>query len=434
MDIDKLIDNIDSTNLSIAFGRIKNISTTTLNATGLEVAVGDIVKIESVQHLYTVLGMVASISDDSFTIVPFSFIDGFRIHDKVYLQKDGLSVKCGYGLLGRVVNALGEPIDNKGKIRDLEQNAPINKVSMPALERGIIDEKFSTGVKAIDSMLTSGKGQKVGIFAGSGVGKSTLMGMIVKGCEAQIKVVALIGERGREIPEFIHYNLNNNLENTIIITATSDESALMRKYGAFTAMSIAEFFRDKGHDVLLMMDSVTRFAMAQREIGLSTGEPPVSRGYPPSVFALLPQLMERAGNNKKGSITAFFTVLVDGDDMNDPIADQSRSILDGHIVLTRDLTEQGFYPPINLLKSASRVMDKVVTKEHYNDFLKLKRVLSLIKENEVLVRVGAYKPGMDLELDNAMAKKERIREFLTQDTQQLVGFNETVAMFKKVLQ
>ena len=434
MDIEKLINNIDSTNLSIPFGRIKNISTTTLNATGLEVAVGDIVKIESVQHLYTVLGMVASISNDFFTIVPFSFIDGFRIHDKVYLQKDGLTVRCGYGLLGRVVNALGEPIDNKGKITDIQENSPINKLSMPALERGIIDKKFSTGVKAIDSMLTSGKGQKIGIFAGSGVGKSTLMGMIVKGCEAQIKVVALIGERGREIPEFIHYNLNNNMENTILVTATSDESALMRKYGAFTAMSIAEFFRDKGHDVLLMMDSVTRFAMAQREIGLRTGEPPVSRGYPPSVFALLPQLMERAGNNKKGSITAFFTVLVDGDDMNDPIADQSRSILDGHIVLTRDLTEQGFYPPINLLKSASRVMDKVVDKEHYNEFLKLKRVLSLIKENEVLVRVGAYKVGMDLELDNAMAKKEQIRQFLTQGSQEIVSFNDTVAMFRKVLQ
>jgi flagellum-specific ATP synthase len=434
MDIDKLINNIDSTNLSIAFGRIVNISTTTLHATGLEVAVGDIVRIESVLQKSSVLGMVASINDSSFAIVPFSFIDGFRIHDKVYLQKDGLTVKCGYGLLGRVVNALGEPIDAKGKIRDLEENAPINKVSMPALERGIIDEKFATGVKSIDAMLTSGKGQKVGIFAGSGVGKSTLMGMIVRGCEAQIKVVALIGERGREIPEFIHYNLDNNLENTVIIAATSDESALMRKYGAFTAMAIAEFFRDKGHDVLLMMDSVTRFAMAQREIGLSTGEPPVSRGYPPSVFALLPQLMERAGNNKKGSITAFFTVLVDGDDMNDPIADQSRSILDGHIVLTRELTEQGFYPPINLLKSASRVMDKVVNKEHYNDFLKLKRVLSLIKENEVLVRVGAYKAGMDPELDNAMAKKEKIREFLTQDTQKIVGFNETVAMFRKVFQ
>jgi flagellum-specific ATP synthase len=378
--------------------------------------------------------MVASISDKNFTVVPFSFIEGFRINDKVYLQKDGLSVRCGYGLIGRVVNALGEPIDDKGRIENIEENSPINKVSMPALERGIIDKRFSTGVKAIDSMLTCGKGQKVGIFAGSGVGKSTLMGMIVKGCEAQIKVVALIGERGREIPEFIHYNLNNNLENTVIIAATSDESALMRKYGAFTAMSIAEFFRDKGHDVLLMMDSVTRFAMAQREIGLSTGEPPVSRGYPPSVFALLPQLMERAGNSKKGSITAFFTVLIDGDDMNDPIADQSRSILDGHIVLTRDLTEQGFYPPINILKSASRVIDKVVTKEHYNDFLKLKRVLSLIKENEVLVRVGAYKTGMDPELDNAMAKKEQIREFLVQDSQRLVDFNETIANFRKVLQ
>lgn len=434
MNIEDLLNKIDPTNLSIAFGRITNISTTTLTATGLEVAVGDIVKIESVQHHSSVLGMVASINDISFTIVPFSFIDGFRIHDKVFLQKDGLSVKCGYGLLGRVINALGDPIDSKGKIVNLEENASINKISMPALERGIIDKKFSTGVKAIDSMLTCGKGQKVGIFAGSGVGKSTLMGMIVKGCEAQIKVVALIGERGREIPEFIHYNLDNNLDNTVIIAATSDESALMRKYGAFTAMSIAEFFRDKGHDVLLMMDSVTRFAMAQREIGLSTGEPPVSRGYPPSVFALLPQLMERAGNNQKGSITAFFTVLVDGDDMNDPIADQSRSILDGHIVLTRELTEQGFYPPINLLKSASRVMDKVVTKEHYNDFLKLKRVLSLIKENEVLVRVGAYKTGMDPELDNAMAKKEKIREFLTQDTQKNFNFDETVAIFRKVLQ
>ena len=209
MNIDDLLNKIDATNLSIAFGRITNISTTTLSATGLEVAVGDIVKIESVQHLYSVLGMVASINDVSFTIVPFSFIEGFRIHDKVYLQKDGLSVKCGYGLLGRVVNALGDPIDAKGKIRELEENSPINKLSMPALERGIINEKFSTGVKAIDSMLTCGKGQKVGIFAGSGVGKSTLMGMIVKGCEAQIKVVALIGERGREIPEFIHYNLNN---------------------------------------------------------------------------------------------------------------------------------------------------------------------------------------------------------------------------------
>ena len=305
MNIDEIIDNIDSNNLNIAFGRVVNISAVTLTAVGLDVAVGDIVRIESVQKLYTVLGMVTVLNDDMFVIVPFSFIDGFKINDKVFLQRDGLTIKCGNGLLGRVVNALGEPIDDLGKIRDLDTNAPINKESMSPLDRGIIDQKFATGVKAIDSMLTCGKGQKVGIFAGSGVGKSTLMGMIVQGCEATIKVIALVGERGREIPEFIHYNLNNNLENTVIVTATSDESPLMRKYAAFTAMSIAEYFRDKGHDVLLMMDSVTRFAMAQREIGLSTGEPPVSRGYPPSVFALLPQLMERAGNSKKGSITAF---------------------------------------------------------------------------------------------------------------------------------
>lgn len=433
MNIDEIIDNIDSNNLNIAFGRVVNISAVTLTAVGLDVAVGDIVRIESVQKLYTVLGMVTVLNDDMFVIVPFSFIDGFKINDKVFLQRDGLTIKCGNGLLGRVVNALGEPIDDLGKIRDLDTNAPINKESMSPLDRGIIDQKFATGVKAIDSMLTCGKGQKVGIFAGSGVGKSTLMGMIVQGCEATIKVIALVGERGREIPEFIHYNLNNNLENTVIVTATSDESPLMRKYAAFTAMSIAEYFRDKGHDVLLMMDSVTRFAMAQREIGLSTGEPPVSRGYPPSVFALLPQLMERAGNSKKGSITAFFTVLVDGDDLNDPIADQSRSILDGHIVLTRDLTEQGFYPPINILKSASRVIDKVVTKEHYNDFLKLKRVLSLIKENEVLIRVGAYKKGMDLELDSAIAKKEKAREFLKQGTLEKYSFDEIVANLRKVL-
>ena len=433
MNIDDIIDSIDSNNLNIAFGRVVNISAVTLSAVGLDVAVGDIVRIESAQKLYTVLGMVTVLKDGLFVIVPFSFIDGFKINDKVFLQRDGLTVKCGNGLLGRVVNALGDPIDDLGKIRDLDTNAPINKESMSPLDRGIIDKKFATGVKAIDSMLTCGKGQKVGIFAGSGVGKSTLMGMIVQGCEATIKVIALVGERGREIPEFIHYNLNNNLENTVIVTATSDESPLMRKYAAFTAMTIAEYFRDKGYDVLLMMDSVTRFAMAQREIGLSTGEPPVSRGYPPSVFALLPQLMERAGNSKKGSITAFFTVLVDGDDLNDPIADQSRSILDGHIVLTRDLTEQGFYPPINILKSASRVIDKVVTKEHYNDFLKLKRVLSLIKENEVLIRVGAYKKGMDLELDSAIAKKEKAREFLTQGTLEKYSFDEIVANLRKVL-
>lgn len=426
MDLDSLLNSIDQDKLFVPFGNITNINNTNITAKGLDVAIGDIVKIESAIHAYTVLGMVAAIEDKHFTIVPFSFIEGFKIGDRVYLQKEGLSVKCGYGLLGRVVNAMGEPIDGAGKLGNIEGNSSIIKETISPLERGIIDQRFSTGVKAIDSMLTCGKGQKVGIFAGSGVGKSTLMGMIVKGCEAQIKVIALVGERGREIPEFIHYNLGNDLTNTVIVTATSDESSLMRKYAAMTAMAIAEYFRDKGHDVLLMMDSVTRFAMAQREIGLSTGEPPTQRGYPPSVFALLPQLMERAGSNRFGTITAFFTVLVDGDDMNDPIADQSRSILDGHIVLTRKLTEEGFYPPIDILQSASRVIDKVISKEQYNRFLKLKRVLSLIKENEVLLRVGAYKKGMDKELDNALYKKDKIKAFLTQGVDEKYTYDQIV--------
>ena len=432
IDLDNLLNSINNKDLFVPFGRIININSSNIIVNGLDVAIGDIVKIESVAHLYSILGMVASITESDFTVVPFSFIDGFKIDDKVYLQKEGLSVKCGYGLLGRVVNALGDPIDNKGKLTNIEEESAINKETISPLERGIIDQRFSTGVKAIDSMLTCGKGQKVGIFAGSGVGKSTLMGMIVKGCEAQIKVIALVGERGREIPEFIHYNLGNNLENTVIITATSDESALMRKYAAFTAMAIAEFFRDKGHDVLLMMDSVTRFAMAQREIGLSTGEPPTQRGYPPSVFALLPQLMERAGSNSKGTITAFFTVLVDGDDLSDPVADQSRSILDGHIVLSRKLTEEGLYPPIDILQSASRVIDKVISKEQYNRFLKLKRILSLIKENEVLIRVGAYKKGMDKELDKALYKKDKIKAFLTQGTGELYSYDSIIKTLMEV--
>ena len=432
VEIDDILKFISNENLSIPFGKIINITATTVTGSGLDVAVGDIVRIESLLQT-DVLGMVATVKSLNFTIIPFSFVEGFKINDKIFLQRDGLKIPIGYGLIGRVVNALGDPIDGKGKIEDVHEAASINKQAISPLERGVIDNRFATGVKSIDSMLTSGKGQKVGIFAGSGVGKSTLMGMIVKGCEAKVKVIALIGERGREIPEFIHYNLGGNLENTIIVAATSDESALMRKYGAFCAMAIAEFFRDKGLDVLLMMDSVTRFAMAQREIGLSTGEPPVSRGYPPSVFALLPQLMERAGNNKFGSITAFFTVLVDGDDMNDPIADQSRSILDGHIVLTRELAEQGFYPPIDVLKSASRVIDKVVTDEHYNIFLKLKRIISLVKENEVLIRVGAYKKGMDKELDDALEKNTKIRAFLSQRTDEIVEFEKTANLLKEVL-
>ena len=242
------------------------------------------------------------------------------------------------------------------------------------------------------------------------------MGLVVRGSRVPYKVVALIGERGREIPEFIHESLGGDLENTVIIAATSDDSPLMRKFGAFAAMSIAEYFKDQGHDVLFMMDSVTRFAMAQREIGLALGEPPTSKGYPPSVFSMLPQLMERAGNEQiKGSITAFFTVLVEGDDMNDPIADQARSILDGHIILSRHLCDLGLYPPIDLLSSASRLMMSLIAAEHKESVRALRRMLSLLRDNEVLVRIGAYTPGSDKELDGALKKKLPVERFMSQD-------------------
>ena len=295
-----------------------------------------------------------------------------------------------------------------------------------ALKRGLINEVFEVGVKSIDGILTCGKGQKMGIFAGSGVGKSTLMGMIVRGSNAPIKVIALIGERGREVPEFIHKNLNNDLTNTILVVATSDDSPLMRKYGAFSAMAIAEYFKSLGNDVLFIMDSITRFAMAQREIGLALGEPPTSKGYPPSVLTLLPQLMERAGKEDGvGSITAFFTVLVEGDDLSDPVADQSRSILDGHIVLNRDLTDMGIYPPINILNSASRVINDIISPEHLQVIRKFRRLYSLLKENEVLIRIGAYQRGADKELDEAITKRSLMESFLKQEMNEQWSFERS---------
>jgi flagellum-specific ATP synthase len=325
------------------------------------------------------------------------------------------------------------PIDAKGPIYNTTL-APIIKAPIAAMKRGMINEVFSVGVKSIDGLLTCGKGQKLGIFAGSGVGKSTLMGMIVRGSVAPIKVIALIGERGREVPEFVEKNLGGNLENTVIIVATSDDSPLMRKYGAFASMSVAEYFKDKGMDVLFMMDSVTRFAMAQREIGLALGEPPTSKGYPPSSLTLLPQLMERAGKEEgKGSITAFFTILVEGDDMSDPIADQSRSILDGHIVLSREMTDFGIYPPVHILNSASRVMNDIISPEHFKAVLKYRKYYTLLKENEVLIRIGAYTKGSDKTLDEAIAKKDAMERFASQGATYQTKFDESVANLIEIM-
>ncbi len=433
MPINRLRARLAKEKLSPLFGTIKKISSTKIEAIGLNPSIGDIVKIISNSDGKSELGMVTEIDQYSFFISPFGFVEGFKIGDKIFINDQGMMIPVGESLLGRVVDPFMRPKDGKEEI-EADISAPIMKPPLDAMKRGLIDEPFSVGVKTIDALLTCGKGQKLGIFAGSGVGKSTLMGMIVKGSSAKIKVVALIGERGREVPEFIQKNLGGDLSDTVIIVATSDDSPLMRKYGAFCAMSVAEYFKEQGNDVLFIMDSITRFAMAQREIGLALGEPPTSKGYPPSVLTLLPQLMERAGKEEgKGSITAFFTVLVEGDDLSDPIADQSRSILDGHIVLSRELTDFGVYPPISIQNSASRVMNDVIDDEHKKLAMKFKKLSSLLKENEILIRIGAYEKGNDKELDLAISKKEKMNEFLQQNPDEIINFKDTKEKLKEVL-
>ena len=426
MPLKSLRSRLGTEKLTTVFGTVSKISPTVIIAEGLHVSIGDTVLIVSEASGAEALGMVSEVERNRFFITPFRFVEGFRAGDKVYPNQSGMMIEVGEGLLGRVVDPFMNPIDGKGPIGGSHLESII-KAPIAAMKRGMIDESFSVGVKTIDGLLTCGKGQKLGIFAGSGVGKSTLMGMIVRGADAPIKVVALIGERGREVPEFIEKSLGGNLENTVLVVATSDDSPLMRKYGAFSAMSVAEYFKGKGHDVLFMMDSVTRFAMAQREIGLALGEPPTSKGYPPSSLTLLPQLMERAGKEEgNGSITAFFTVLVEGDDMSDPIADQSRSILDGHIVLSRELTDFGIYPPIHILNSASRVMNDIVTPEHLAAVRRFRRLYTLLKENEMLIRIGAYVRGTDRELDEAISKKEKMEGFLSQEAMSTSGYQETI--------
>lgn len=433
MNLEKLRSKLGKENLSAIFGEITKISATSIEIRGLKTGVGDIVKLVSNENEnLNTLAMVVEIKEQFSYLSPFSFIEGFKIGDRAFISDAGMQIGVSDELLGRVVDPFIRPKDGKGAI-EVTKYMPIMRAPIDAMKRGLIEEVFPVGVKTIDALLTCGVGQKLGIFAGSGVGKSTLMGMIVKNSKAPIKVVALIGERGREIPEFIQKNLGGKLDDTVIIVATSDDSALMRKYGAFCAMSVAEYFKEQGKDVLFIMDSVTRFAMAQREIGLALGEPPTTKGYPPSVLSLLPQLMERTGKEEgKGTITAFFTVLVDGDDMSDPIADQSRSILDGHIVLSRELTDFGIYPPINIQNSASRVMSDIISPEHKLWARKFKRLNSLLKENEVLLRIGAYQKGSDKELDEAISKKEFMQKFLGQNPEESFEFNQTLELLSQI--
>lgn len=335
-------------------------------------------------------------------------------------------VGVGEALLGRVIDGFGSPIDGKGAIETNETRDIMSEPPNP-MERRRIFSPLQTGIRTIDGLLTTGKGQRVGIFAGSGVGKSTMLGMIARNTSADVNVIILVGERGREVKEFIDKDLGEEgLRRSVVVVATSDKPALLRNKSAFIGTTIAEYFRDKGHDVVLMMDSVTRFAMAQREIGLTIGEPPTTKGYTPSVFALLPKLMERAGTAQKGSITAYYTVLVDGDDMNEPIADACRSILDGHIVLSRKLANRGQYPAIDSLQSVSRVMPDVVEKDHRLAATRFNEILSTYNEAEDLINIGAYVKGSNPAIDNAIAKIEYLRGFMKQDISEKSTFNEAV--------
>ena len=348
-------------------------------------------------------------------LMPIGEMQGIGPGCEVVSAQRVLKVRVGPELLGRVLDGLGEPMDGKGPLF-CKKEYPLQAAPPPPLDRPRITDSLYVGVRAIDGVITLGSGQRIGIMAGSGVGKSTLLSMIARNTEADVSVIALVGERGREVKEFIERDLGEEgLKRSVVVVATSDRPALVRIKGAMTATAVAEYFRDQGKKVVLMMDSVTRFAMAQREVGLTIGEPPATRGYTPSVFALLPRLLERAGTSRKGSITGIYTVLVDGDDMNEPIADAVRSILDGHIVLSRAIAAQNHFPAIDILASVSRVMNEVVSKEHLGAAQKLRALLAVYKEAEDLIHIGAYVSGSSAKIDEAIKKIDQINAFLCQD-------------------
>lgn len=367
-------------------------------------------------------------------LMPIGEMQGIGPGCEVLAAQKTLKAKVGNELLGRILNGLGVPIDNKGPLPPDMEEYPLQAAPPPPLSRPRIHDSLYVGVRAIDGLITIGSGQRIGIMAGSGVGKSTLLSMIARNTEADINVIALIGERGREVREFIERDLGEDgLKKSIVVVATSDQPALVRIKGAMTATAIAEYFRNQGNKVVLMMDSVTRFAMAQREVGLTVGEPPATRGYTPSVFALLPRLLERAGTSAEGSITGIYTVLVDGDDMNEPIADAVRSILDGHIVLSRKIAAQNHFPAIDVLGSVSRVMIDVVSKEHFKAGQLLRSYLATYNDAADLIHIGAYVNGSDPNIDMAIEKIDAINKFLCQDIFEVTGYDETVARLIKII-
>ena len=424
-DLKKEIEQIHSFKL---YGKVSRVIGLMIESKGPESSIGDVcnIIIEKPRKMI-VQAEVVGFRDDHVILMPFSDIQHIGPGAIVETTHNPLQVHIGEELKGMVLDSLGKPLNPNDKLPIGLLKYPTEQQPPNPMTRPPVNEALEVGVKVIDGLLTVGKGQRIGIFAGSGVGKSTLLGMIARNTFADINVIALIGERGREVREFIERDLGPlGLEKSIVVVATSDSPALMRIKGAYTATAIAEYFRDKGNNVLLMMDSVTRVAMAQREIGLAIGEPPTTKGYTPSVFSILPKLLERTGTNEFGSITAFYTVLVDGDDMNEPIADTVRGILDGHFVLDRDLANKGQYPAINVLKSVSRIMNNIVSEEHRQAADVIREKLSKYYQTEDLINIGAYKRGTSREVDEAIKLYPEIIRFLKQDVTNKNTFQQTL--------
>ena len=429
----ELIPQIRSAETMSRRGKIENIVGMSIEASGGRAAIGDICRIYSNESGGQIPAEVVGFKNDHILLMPYANMSGISAGNFVRNTGKRLTLPVGPFLRGRVINALGQPIDGlepfgRGDTFSID-SAYINPMTRPPIR-----ERMEFGVKAIDSLLTIGKGQRIGIFAGSGVGKSTLLGMIAKNVKADINVIALVGERGREVLEFMQKDLGEEgMRRSILVVATSDQPAMLRMKCPSVATSIAEYFRDQGYDVLLMMDSLTRFAMAQREIGLAIGEPPVARGYTPSMYAEMPKLLERSGNFEKGSITGVYTVLVEGDDTNEPIADTVRGILDGHIVLSRQLANANHFPAIDVGASISRLMVEIVSPEHRQLASKLRDIMGVYEKNADLVSIGAYKAGTNSKLDYALGKIDGINQFLMQGINESFSYEESLEQLRRIL-
>ncbi|WP_241025171.1 type III secretion system ATPase SctN [Burkholderia sp. Ac-20384] len=417
-----------------AYGKVQEVVGTLLRVSGLDATLGELCELRSPEGKLMQRAEVVGFSRDIALLSPFGRLGSVSRATRVIGLKRPLSLRIGNGLLGRVIDSLGEPIDGKGEL-DCDEWQPVIADPPDPMSRPVIDTPLPTGVRVVDGMMTLAEGQRMGIFAPAGVGKSTLMGMFARGARCDINVIALIGERGREVREFVEDILGEEgMARSVVVCATSDRSSIERAKAAYAATAVAEYFRDRGMRVLLMMDSLTRFARAQREIGLAMGEPPTRRGFPPSIFAELPRLLERAGRSAHGSITALYTVLAEDESGGDPIAEEVRGILDGHMILSREIAAQNQYPAIDVLGSLSRVMSQIVDREQVAAAAHIRRLMAKHKEVELLLQVGEYQFGMDVLADEAIAKVDAIRSFLGQATDNLVDPQDTIAMLYELAQ